>query len=201
MSYMCVGDSHIHKPRTFVSDCDPASVYNLDFVRSMSYFGISGGRVFNPQHLSAICSAVQCIRPDHLMVMNGCNDWDADDRHFDMDCFVHKLVAFLTHLRNCFHLQTVTLLSYFPRDRTRNSTPEEYFLRLQQANRTLRDLCASYRLRFWKLHVHGFTHREQPLLRRAGVHLTPGGMYKLLRRSVGSFYISDSHITRCWTPV
>jgi lysophospholipase L1-like esterase len=117
------------------------------------------------------------------MVMIGGNDLDADDRHFDMDCFVHKLVAFLTHLRNRFQLQTVTLFSFFPRDRTRNSTPEEYSRRQQHANRTLRDLCASSGLRFWKL--HGFTFSEQPLPRRDGVHLTPGGMYKLLRQIRG----------------
>jgi hypothetical protein len=124
-----------------VRDCDPSSVYNLDFVDRTSYFGISGGLVFNSQHLSAICSAVQRIRPDHLMVMIGGYDLDEDDRHFDMDCFVHKLVAFLTHLRNRFQLQTVTLYSFFPWDRTRNSTPEEYFRRLQHANQTPRPLC------------------------------------------------------------
>ena len=54
-----------------------------------------------------------------------------------------------------YSLKTVTVLSYFPRLRTRSISPEIYKLRVIEVNNFLQDSCKNHQLTFWGL--RGFT--------------------------------------------
>lgn len=74
----------------------------------------------NGHHLSLITSAVRRCRPQHLIVFIGGNDLDSSELDFSLECIVSKLTANVTQLKRCFHLKSVTVLSFLPREVTRN---------------------------------------------------------------------------------
>jgi lysophospholipase L1-like esterase len=125
---------------------------------------------------------VRRFQPRHLIVCLGGNDLDVSDVDWDGECVVAKLVSFLTQLKNTFSLQTVTVLSYFPRQRTRTTSPEIYRDRVIEANRILQDMCRDHCLTFWKL--RGFLQSDKPIL-CDGVHLSELGFRKFVRQLRG----------------
>lgn len=183
MSTLFVGDSHVNRLRTHVGTEHPSSiVFNIAGLPSVSFYGISGGLVSNNKHLSLITAAVRQRRPRHVIACIGGNDLDTSDPGWNPEILITRLVTFLTQLKNCFNLRKVTILSFFPRERTRHVSPETYRQRTMEANQLLCDLCAQHHLKFWKL--RGFTDSSHPIL-CDGVHLNVYGMNKLLRQLRG----------------
>jgi lysophospholipase L1-like esterase len=137
-------------------------------------------------HADRITATIQRYAPRHVIVILGGNDLDSADPQFDLDCFVFRLVTFLTQIRNQPSVQAVTILSLFGRERTRSVHPEVFNDRVCAANCLLREQCSLHGIHFWKL--RGFTHSSRQLF-RDGVHLNDHGLYKLLRR-FGAFFCS-----------
>lgn len=96
------------------------SVFNIYELKEVNYFGISGAFVSNRHHISLLTSAVRRFRPQHLIVFIGGNDFDSCDLDFSLECVVSKLTAYLTQLKRCFYLKSVIVLSFLPREVTRN---------------------------------------------------------------------------------
>lgn len=68
---------------------------------------------------------------------------------------------FLTQLKVLFHIKSVTILSFFGRERTRHLSPDSYIQKVNIANEFLRSNCQTHGLLFWKL--RGFTNSLAPL--------------------------------------
>lgn len=187
MSTLIVGDSHVKRLKTFLGSRRSANfVFNIYELKEVNYFGISGGLVNNGHHLSLITSAVRRCRPQHLIVFIGGNDLDSSELDFSLECIVSKLTANVTQLKRCFHLKSVTVLSFLPREVTRNIDCLIYNQRVKKANRLLKQFCACHTVTFWKL--RGFAESQKPIL-CDGVHLNDLGFHKLFRQIRGVLLI------------
>lgn len=183
MSTLIVGDSHVRRFRAILGAHRSAySVFNIYELKEVNYFGISGRLVSNSHHISLLTSAVRRFRPQHLIVFIGGNDLDSCDLDFSLECVVSKLTAYLTQLKRCFHLKSVTVLSFLPREVTRNIDCLIYNQRVKEANRLLKQSCAIHAVTFWKL--RGFSESREPIL-CDGVHLNDLGFHKLYRQIRG----------------
>ncbi|XP_061167216.1 uncharacterized protein LOC133176061 [Saccostrea echinata] len=182
MTSLVIGDSHVNRLRLYIGPgSSAADSYSIRELTTVKYYGISGGLVTNNHHLRKFSSIVQQINPHHLIVLLGGNDLDSPS---PVELIVTKLVSFLTQLKHLYQLKTVTILSYFPRERTRLVSAELYTRRVNQANENLRINCFEHKLTYWKL--RGFTNSRDPIL-RDGVHLNNLGNYKLVRQIRGVF--------------
>lgn len=182
---LCVGDSHVKRLKQFVGVAQPASItFRIANLKEVNYYGLSGGLINNSHHLRLISDAVSHFRPQHLIVFLGGNDLNSNLAHFDTECVITRLLAYLTQLDTRFRLQTVTVLSVIPRNICRHITLEVYNRRVREANHLLRDLCANSKIKVWKL--HGFMNSSKNIL-CDGVHLNPLGFHKLIRQIRGIF--------------
>ena len=183
MTTLCIGDSHVKRLKLHLSAYrSSSSAYNIAGLCPVYYFGISGGLVSCDRHLELLSTAVRRHNPHHLIVSLGGNDLDDNESDWSAECVVSKLVSFLTLLRTRYTLKTVTVLSYFPRLRTRSISPEIYKLRVIEANNLLQHWCINHQLTFWRL--RGFTESKHKVL-CDGVHLNHYGYYKLIRQLRG----------------
>lgn len=183
MSTLCIGDSHVKRLKFHLDvHNSSATAYDIVGLCSVNYFRISGRSVSCDRRLGLLTSVVRHHRPHHLIVCLGGNDLDAANRDWSAECVVAKLVTFFTQLRNRFSLKTVTILSYFPRERTRSISPDLYKSRVIEANCLLQDFCRNHQLTFWRL--RGFFDSKQQIL-CDGVHLNHYGYHKLMRKLRG----------------
>lgn len=74
------------------------------------------------------------------------------------------------------------MLSFLPREVTRNIDCLIYNQRVKEANRLLKQSCAIHAVTFWKL--RGFSESREPIL-CDGVHLNDLGFHKLYRQIRG----------------
>lgn len=180
MSTLCIGDSHIKRLKSHLGVQSSASAFNIAGLSPVHFVGISGGLISCDRHLRNFSAAVNRFRPRHLIVCLGGNDLDTSE--WNAECVITRLVTFLTQLKNTFLLKTVTVLSYFPRQRTRTTSLQIYQNRVIEANCLLQDLCKFHGLTFWRL--RGFSESKQQIL-CDGVHLNKLGFHKLIRQLRG----------------
>lgn len=182
MTSLVIGDSYVNRLRQFIGpNRSAADVFNIQELSTVEYFGISGGVVNNNEHFRKFSAIVRQNQPRQLIVILGGNDLDSPD---SVECVLNKLIAFLTQLKVLFHIKSVTILSFFRRERTRHLSPDSYIQKVNIANDFLRSNCQTHGLLFWKL--RGFTNSLAPLF-IDGVHLNNRGHYKLLRQLRGLF--------------
>lgn len=187
MTTLCVGDSHVNRLSSYIGTRLPSSsVFDITGLSDVKFYGISGGLISSDRHLSLITAAVRQHQPRYVIVCLGGNDLDSSDPDWSIEVILIgrslRLVTFLTQLKNLFNLQKVTVLSYFPRERTRYIALDEYRRRTICANRFLHDACVQHHISFWKL--RGFTYSQNQIL-SDGVHLNRLGFYKLQRQLRG----------------
>ena len=172
MSTLCIGDSHVKILKLHLSAYRSSSTaYNIVELCLVYYFGISGGLVSCDRHLELLSTSERHHKPHHLIVFFlGGNDLEDNESDWSAECVVYKLISVLTLLRMRYSLKTVTVLSYFPRLRTRSISPEIYKLRVIEVNNFLQDSCKNHQLTFWGL--RGFTEsKHEVLCDSLGAHL------------------------------
>ena len=191
MSTLCVGSSHVKRFQSYCGTLGSyrtsADLFRISDLAPVNFFGISGGTVSNSCHLRLIQEAVKQYRPLFVIVQLGGND--LDNREDIVDLVIHKLVAFLTQLRQQFDLRKITVIRLLPRENTRHVNKEDYNKRVIQANTLLKCLCHESGLSYWRL--RGFTNSTQAIF-LDGVHLNSSGMHKYFRQIRG-ILLSQSH--------
>lgn len=135
---------------------------------------------------------MQSTRTHDFIVLLGSNDLDSS---YSVELIVTKLASFAAQLKQLHHLENATILSYFPRERTRFLSPELYSFRVKQAYACLKLYCLEHGITFRKL--RGFSNKRDPIL-SDGVYFNGRGNYKLLRQHRGLFLHRISNITKYW---
>jgi hypothetical protein len=116
MSTLCIGDSHIRRFCDFVGLDRPASqIFEIAGLPPppVYFFGESGGSVTKQNYLESFKAAIDYYKPTNLIVFLGGNDLDSRDHLTEVT--VHKIIAYLTYLKQYANLSDITALKFIPK--------------------------------------------------------------------------------------
>lgn len=153
--------------------------YRISNLEDVHYYGIRGGLISSNNHLRFISDAVRHFKPRYVIVIFGGNDLDSNEEHFQSECILTRLIAYLTQIGHRFHLDTVTCITCVS-----TYSVDKYNGRVKEANRLLYELCAQSNIICWKL--RGFCTSVENIY-CDGVHLNSLAFHKLVRQIRGIF--------------